>query len=112
MEKIYSALLGLLLIVTVSWPRQANAQGSQTMSYKLVLRESKNSSLNNLQIGIKIVTLQSSDNGKRGYVEIQSITGVEASIFEPIILLLTRFFTDIGSLLAEICTSSNFKHII
>jgi subtilase family serine protease len=69
MKEIYSILAGLLLIVTISWPLQSNAQAPQTMAYKLVLRESKNSSLTNLQIGIKMIILQSSDDGKAGYFE-------------------------------------------
>lgn len=69
MKNIYSILAGLLLIVTVSWPRQSNAQVPHTMTYKLVLRDSDNYLLTNMQIGIRIIILQSRQDGKGGYVE-------------------------------------------
>jgi len=69
MKKIFSSLAALLLIVVLSLPHQVNAQAQQTMTYQSILRDSNYSSLTNLQVGVKIVILQSSDNGKKCYVE-------------------------------------------
>jgi hypothetical protein len=70
MRKIYFILAALFLIVSVSLPQQANAQAPQTMTYKLVVRDSKNSSLNNLQIGIKSSYCKAATTGRGVYVEL------------------------------------------
>lgn len=100
MKKIYSILAGLLLIVTASWPLQSNAQAPHTMTYKLVLRDSENYLLTNMQIDIRIIILQSRQNGKGGMLK-HKASKVEVSIFETAGILITRFFSDNGSLPAE-----------
>jgi hypothetical protein len=63
MKKIYSFLLGLLIVVNLF------AQAPQKMSYQAVIRNSSNALVSNSPIGMRILILQGSIFGAAVYVE-------------------------------------------
>jgi hypothetical protein len=68
MKKIYSFLLGLLIVVNLF------AQAPQKMSYQAVIRNSSNALVSNSPIGMRILILQGSIFGAAVYVETQTPT--------------------------------------
>ena len=66
MKKIYSILVGLLLITSVF------AQAPQKMSYQAVIRNSSNTLITSAPVGMQISVLQGSASGTAVYVETQT----------------------------------------
>jgi hypothetical protein len=74
MNRVYSIISLLSLVIILLLPEQLFSQAPQKMSYQAVIRNSNNTLITNSSVGMQISILQGSGNGPEAYVETHNTT--------------------------------------